>query len=74
MVRTEIPLFLKNIPGEPGKLSSLLEKNVINLLCGLVLRGENDRFFLFIFLTAKLRFPGRSGRRLSSRHTCPDRF
>jgi hypothetical protein len=31
MVRTEISLFLKNVPGELGKLSSMLEKNVINI-------------------------------------------
>jgi hypothetical protein len=31
MVRTEISLFLKNVPGELGKLSSLLEKAGINI-------------------------------------------
>ncbi|MBF0118170.1 MAG: ACT domain-containing protein [Desulfobacterales bacterium] len=31
MVRTEISLFLKNIPGELGKLSSLLSKEGINI-------------------------------------------
>lgn len=31
MVRTEISLFLKNAPGELGKLSSLLSKNGINI-------------------------------------------
>ncbi len=31
MVRTEISLFLKNVPGELGKLASLLEKEGINI-------------------------------------------
>ncbi len=31
MVRTEISLFLKNLPGELGKLSSLFAKNHINI-------------------------------------------
>ena len=31
MVRTEISLFLKNAPGELGKLSSLLSENGINI-------------------------------------------
>lgn len=31
MVRTEISLFLKNVPGELGKLSSLLSQAVINI-------------------------------------------
>ena len=31
MVRTEISLFLKNIPGELGKLSSLLSEQGINI-------------------------------------------
>ncbi len=31
MVRTEISLFLKNIPGELGKLSSLFAENNINM-------------------------------------------
>ena len=31
MVRTEISLFLKNIPGELGKLSTLLAKEGINI-------------------------------------------
>lgn len=31
MVRTEISLFLKNVPGELGKLSSLLSDNGINI-------------------------------------------
>lgn len=31
MVRTEISLFLKNAPGELGKLSSLLAQNNINI-------------------------------------------
>jgi len=31
MVRTEISLFLKNVPGELGKLSSLLHKADINI-------------------------------------------
>lgn len=31
MVRTEISLFMKNVPGELGKLASLLEKDGINI-------------------------------------------
>ena len=31
MVRTEISLFLKNVPGELGKLSSLLSNEGINI-------------------------------------------
>ncbi|MDO9566280.1 MAG: amino acid-binding protein [Candidatus Desulfaltia sp.] len=31
MIRTEISLFLKNVPGELGKLSSMLEKDGINI-------------------------------------------
>ena len=31
MIRTEISLFLKNVPGELGKLSSLLAENNINI-------------------------------------------
>ena len=31
MVRTEISLFLKNVPGELGRLSSLLAENNINI-------------------------------------------
>jgi hypothetical protein len=31
MVRTEISLFLKNVPGELGKLSSILAENGINI-------------------------------------------
>ncbi|MCK5681816.1 amino acid-binding protein [bacterium] len=31
MVRTEITLFLKNVPGELGKLTSLISKNNINI-------------------------------------------
>ncbi|MBW2568636.1 MAG: hypothetical protein JRD93_01955 [Deltaproteobacteria bacterium] len=30
MVRIEISLFLKNVPGESGKLASMLEKEGIN--------------------------------------------
>jgi hypothetical protein len=31
MVRTEISLFLKNVPGELGKLASLFSDNEINI-------------------------------------------
>ncbi len=31
MVRTEISLFLKNVPGEPGKLTALLGSENINI-------------------------------------------
>ena len=50
MVRTEISLFLKNAPGELGKLATLLGKEGVNIDALYVLRSNSDGIELAVVL------------------------